>query len=109
MQPTPIRQYLSRKEAAAYLNVIAEATLAKLAVIGGGPRFYKLGRRVGYKIQDLDSWAKARTSTSDPGPEPGPQSTIQGKSPNPGRRSRTKTRTPTGCPEPEPEPEAAAS
>ena len=69
MQPAPINRYLSRKEAAAYLNVVAEATLCKLATIGGGPRFYKLGRRVGYKIEDLDSWAKARTSTADPEPE----------------------------------------
>lgn len=70
MQTTiPTRRYLSRREAAAYLNVVAVSTLAKLAVIGGGPKFYKFGRRVGYQIDDLDSWAKARTSTSDTGPE----------------------------------------
>ena len=69
MQPAPIQRYLSRKEAAAYLNVVKAATLAKLATIGGGPRFFKFGHRVGYRIEDLDSWAKARTSTSDPGPE----------------------------------------
>ena len=72
-EQAPIRQsglkqkYLSRKEAGAYLGVISEATLAKLAVVGGGPRFFKLRRRVGYTVEDLDSWAQARNSTSDTG------------------------------------------
>ena len=68
-QATPRRKYLSRKEAAAYLGVISAATLAKYAVFGGGPRFYKLSSRVGYTIEDLDSWAQPRASTSDPGQE----------------------------------------
>ena len=63
------QRYLSRQQAAEYLGVITPATLAKLAVVGGGPRFYKLRRRVGYTIEDLDAWAQARLSTSDPGPE----------------------------------------
>ncbi len=67
---TPQRKYLSRKEAAEYLGVISAPTLAKYAVIGGGPRFYKLSSKVGYTIEDLDAWAQVRTSTSDPGPEP---------------------------------------
>ena len=66
-QATPRQKFLSRKEAAAYLGVISAATLAKYAVFGGGPRFYKLSSRVGYKIEDLDSWAQPKTSTSDPG------------------------------------------
>ncbi len=69
-QAGSLRKYLSRKEAAEYLGVISPATLAKYAVIGGGPRFYKLSSRVGYTIEDLDAWAQARTSTSDSGPEP---------------------------------------
>ncbi len=64
-QATPRQKYLSRKEAAEYLGVISPATLAKYAVFGGGPRFYKLSSRVGYTIEDLDSWAQPRTSTSD--------------------------------------------
>ena len=68
MQTEPlIQRYLSRKQAAQYLGVISPATLAKLAVVGGGPRYYKLSRRVGYRIEDLDAWAKARMSTSDTG------------------------------------------
>ncbi len=69
-QAEPLRKYLSRKQAAEYLGVISAPTLAKYAVIGGGPRFYKLSSRVGYTIPDLDAWAQAQTSTSDPGPEP---------------------------------------
>ena len=45
-------RFLSRKQAAQYLGVITEATLAKLAVVGGGPKYYKLGRRVGYTTED---------------------------------------------------------
>ncbi|MHB2034821.1 MAG: helix-turn-helix domain-containing protein, partial [Gemmatimonadaceae bacterium] len=60
---------MSPKEAGAYVR-LAPQTLAKLRCIGGGPPFYKLGRQVGYKREDLDAWleAKRRRSTSDPGP-----------------------------------------
>ncbi len=68
-QAGPLRKYLSRKEAAEYLGVISAPTLAKYAVNGGGPRFYKLSSKVGYTIEDLDAWAQARTSTSDSGPK----------------------------------------
>ena len=35
------------------------ATLAKLAVIGGGPKFRKAGHAVLYQTEDLDAWAQA--------------------------------------------------
>ena len=37
-------------------------------MIGGGPKFRKFGRRVVYAIEDLESWANARScdTTSDP-------------------------------------------
>ena len=38
----------------------AEATLAKLAVIGGGPAYSKWGGRVLYEEADLLSWAEGR-------------------------------------------------
>jgi hypothetical protein len=59
-------QYLSNQEAADILK-LSPRTLEKLRVIGGGPRYRKLGRRVVYSIQDLESWAEARAydSTSD--------------------------------------------
>lgn len=37
-------------------------TLAKLAVIGGGPRFRKDGIRPLYDPADLDEWAQGRLS-----------------------------------------------
>jgi predicted DNA-binding transcriptional regulator AlpA len=39
------------------------ATLAKLAVTGGGPRFRKIGARtVVYDVADIDAWAASITS-----------------------------------------------
>lgn len=60
-------RYLSNDEAAAFLH-LSPRTLEKQRVIGGGPRFRKFGRRVVYAIEDLESWANARScdTTSDP-------------------------------------------
>jgi hypothetical protein len=59
-------QYLSNDEAAHILN-LSPRTLEKFRVIGGGPHYRKLGRRVVYSIRDLEEWAEARAceSTSD--------------------------------------------
>ena len=56
----PMKKYLSRKEASAYLTEIGfhttYKTLGKLATIGGGPRFHKFGTKcVLYAIEDLDA------------------------------------------------------
>jgi len=69
MSPTPITrqvQYLSNDEAAQVLK-LSPRTLEKFRVIGGGPRYRKLGRRVVYSVQDLEAWAEARAceNTSD--------------------------------------------
>ena len=67
---------LGRKDAAQYLTErgfkTAAATLAKLACVGGGPRFRSFGRKPLYREADLIAWAEGRTtgprrSTSDPG------------------------------------------
>ncbi len=68
---------LRRAEASNYLAqrhgiVRAPSTLAKLAVIGGGPKFYSAGRFPLYPPGELDAWAAAisgplRASTSDGG------------------------------------------
>lgn len=68
---------IRRTDAVTYLASVhgvptTVATLAKLACVGGGPRFEKLGRIVLYPTAELDSWAKARLSplrrnTSDTG------------------------------------------
>jgi hypothetical protein len=67
---------LRRWEASEYLKLIhgiqsAPATLAKLATIGGGPRYQKSGRVPLYPITELDEWALKRLgaliqSSSDP-------------------------------------------
>lgn len=47
---------------------LARATLAKLRVFGGGPRYLKLGAKVVYEAVDLEEWIAARgkrCSTSD--------------------------------------------
>jgi hypothetical protein len=58
--------YLATK----YGIIRAVPTLAKLAVVGGGPKFHKCGRRPLYDPDDLDDWAgellgQALASTSD--------------------------------------------
>lgn len=62
----PASTYLSNGEAATFLK-LSPRTLEKLRVIGGGPKFRKLGRRVVYALADLENWANDRvcTSTSD--------------------------------------------
>jgi hypothetical protein len=67
-------QYLRRKQAGEYLKSKfgfgSEKTLAKLAVVGGGPIFHKAANAAIYRPEDLDSWALAKIgapqkSTSD--------------------------------------------
>lgn len=37
-------------------------TLAKLAVVGGGPRFCKIGKFPVYTAEDLDAWVQSKIS-----------------------------------------------
>ena len=55
-------------EAAAYCGSSA-STFEKLRLHGGGAVYSKIGRRVVYRVEDLDSWlaANRRRSTSDKG------------------------------------------
>lgn len=50
-------------EAANYLG-FAEQSLRKMRVDGDGPPFVRMGRKVGYRITDLDAWLAARVVTS---------------------------------------------
>jgi predicted DNA-binding transcriptional regulator AlpA len=61
-----IRKVLNTHQAAEYVGLSA-STLEKLRLSGGGPCFIKLGKRVAYHVDDLDSWlaANRRRSTSD--------------------------------------------
>ncbi len=58
--------YLRRNEAANYLQenygIGSVGSLATMAVRGGGPKFYYLGRWPLYTPADLDSWAQSRLS-----------------------------------------------
>lgn len=64
-EPTP-KVFLRRAEAAQYLQERLGAytveTLAKLACVGGGPRFQKVGPYPLYRPDDLDAWIAARMS-----------------------------------------------
>jgi len=58
---------LRRKAASDYLNdkfglPRAPSTLAKLAVLGGGPIFRRAGRIPLYEPADLDTWAASKLS-----------------------------------------------
>jgi hypothetical protein len=64
--PLPERR-VRRKEAARYLTdawgiPMSPKTLAKLAVIGGGPLFRKAGRIPLYEILELDRYARGKLS-----------------------------------------------
>ena len=63
----PPPRFLSNAQAAIFLN-LSPRTLEKLRVVGGGPQFRKLGRRVLYAVEELEAWAALRRcdSTSDP-------------------------------------------
>lgn len=73
------RKYLSRQEAADFINdlglKISPKTLAKFASIGGGPEMRVFGRRVFYEPERLLEWVDSRLSpgrrsTSDPNGSP---------------------------------------
>jgi hypothetical protein len=60
-------RFLRRKAASDYLHEThgldrAPSTLAKLAVIGGGPIFQRIGRVPLYATHDLDEWVESKLS-----------------------------------------------
>lgn len=62
-------KYIPRSDVPEYLiekfgapAAVSKATLAKMATVGGGPRFSKFGRKVAYRPEDLDDWALSRLS-----------------------------------------------
>ncbi len=60
------KHMLRTRDAARYCGM-AESTLEKLRITGGGSRFIKLGKSVVYDPADLDDWLEAnkRRSTTD--------------------------------------------
>ena len=59
---------LTTTEAAPHVR-LSPRTLEKYRVLGGGPKYKKLGARVFYSLTDLKAWLESRTfeMTSDPG------------------------------------------
>lgn len=59
---------LRTPEAARFLG-LSPRTMEKHRVYGTGPRYRKIGGRVVYAVEDLQSWSDRglRNSTSDPG------------------------------------------
>ncbi len=60
------RRVQTEKEAADYSN-FSVRTLQKWRVVGGGPKFLKVGRSVRYRLEDLDAFLDAgvRRNTSE--------------------------------------------
>jgi predicted DNA-binding transcriptional regulator AlpA len=54
-------------DAAAEFLGLASSTLAKMRLSGNGPVYCKLGRRVVYRMEDLEAWLESRVvrNTSD--------------------------------------------
>ena len=64
-EPTLKPRFLSPRKAAAYLgDVITESTLAKKRCIGGGPKFFKIGRNVSYPICAIQAYRVANVHMS---------------------------------------------
>ena len=66
-QPNHFANFLRRTDAARYIREAhgipcAPTTLAKYAVLGGGPAFCKTGKFPIYLRDDLDAWAEKRRS-----------------------------------------------
>jgi predicted DNA-binding transcriptional regulator AlpA len=64
--PTTRPSVLRTPDAANYCGSSA-STFEKLRLKGGGPIYSKIGRRVVYRVEDLDAWLAEhlRRSTSD--------------------------------------------
>ncbi len=56
-------EYLRQRQAADFLK-LSERTLERWRLTGDSPTFYKLGRVVVYRKQDLVAWVNARAFSS---------------------------------------------
>ncbi len=55
--------YMTTVQAAKHLNM-SPKTLEKYRAVGGGPVFRKHGRKVLYRVADLDAWSDGRAARS---------------------------------------------
>ena len=51
-------------KAAAEYTGLSKSTLDKLRCFGGGPAYFKLGRAVVYRTEDIDAWLEERRRAS---------------------------------------------
>lgn len=54
---------LYTEQAATFLG-LAESSLEKMRCYGGGPKFIKMGKRVTYRLQDLEAYQSERVMAS---------------------------------------------
>jgi predicted DNA-binding transcriptional regulator AlpA len=52
------------EKGAAHRVGLSVFTLQRYRITGGGPKYAKLGRRVVYRVADLDEWVAARIVSS---------------------------------------------
>lgn len=66
------QKFLDAAGAAGYVHPAAQ-TLARLRCEGGGPVFCRAGRKIVYRVEDLDAWLVGRRfrSTSEYGTREG--------------------------------------
>ena len=63
-----IRRILRTAAASEYVG-LAKSTLEKLRVVGGGPRFLRLGgRAIGCDVRDLDAWLDEQRADTESDP-----------------------------------------
>lgn len=64
--PSIARRVLRTPDAAEHCGS-SSSTFEKLRLTGGGPVYSKIGRRVVYRVEDLDTWlvSNQRKSTSE--------------------------------------------
>lgn len=88
---------LNTEQAAAFLG-LQPNTIVWWRWRGDGPCFYKVGRRVVYRPEDLRRWLaeRRRTSTSDAGPASAPNEASEDAGASP--RAPQRRRRPAGRP-----------
>ena len=59
--PSP-QSYITDAEAARFLS-LSPGWMRQLRLLGGGPRYSKLGRAVRYRFADLIAWAEERSTS----------------------------------------------
>lgn len=64
MQGKPMSSELFTVSEAARWAKVSESFLNKARLTGGGPKFVRLGRSIRYRLEDLESWAKAGAAGS---------------------------------------------